>query len=418
MLRTAGIETPTPIQLLAIPDALAGRDVCGKAKTGSGKTLAFGLPMIERTPKAKPGRPRALVLVPTRELATQVARAIQPAAAVRELRVAAIYGGVSLNPQAQLLRRGIDILIATPGRLNDLLERGALTVAEVGCVVIDEADQMADFGFLPQVERILDQVEGDHQTLLFSATLDGAVARLIARYQHDPVHHDVVEQDQGDSPMLHRFIGVDVGRKLDTAVAIASGPERTLFFVRTQRAADRLAIQLSRAGLPVGCIHGRLSQGQRERALHEFSTGVARILVATNIAARGIHVDGIDIVCHYDIPEDVKTYMHRSGRTARAGATGIVVTLVEASEAKDIHSIRREAGVREAIVPIEPDDPRLADLAGWEPPLEAADAIGRIRTSTRGRARGAHAPTGAWPQPVAAAPQRRHASGWQIGRPR
>ncbi len=370
VLRRGGIVDPTPIQALTVAEAINGRDVCGKARTGSGKTLAFGLPLIERTPRAAPRRPRALVLVPTRELASQILEALRPLAIARKMRLAAIYGGTSINRQADMLRAGVDIAIATPGRMFDLLQRGALTLTDVETVVIDEADQMADLGFLPQVERILDQAPNRHQTLLFSATLDGAIGTLIRKYQHDPLHFEATSEDELDSAMEHRFIGVDFGDKTNVAAAITAGPQRTLMFARTQRGAERIVRDLGRAGVEAGVIHGGLSQPKRERALHAFSRGHMRVLVATNIAARGIHVDGIDLVVHHDAPEDAKTYLHRSGRTARAGAAGLVVTLVEPAELRAINHLRREAGVREAVVPMGSTDPRLADLAGWSPPLD------------------------------------------------
>ena len=369
------ITEPTPIQAAAIPDALAGRDLCGKARTGSGKTLAFGLPLVERVGKSAPRAPQSLVLVPTRELASQVMAAIQPFAAIRGRRMLAVYGGVSIQRQVQALARGIDVIVATPGRLIDLLERRAISVADVGFVVIDEADQMADMGFMPQVERILRQVEGRHQTLLFSATLDGDVDRLVKRYQDSPVFHDADDGDDEPVDVKHRFIGVREEDRVEVAADIAAGPGRTLFFVRTQRGADRLARRLAAAGVPANALHGRMSQPQRERALHAFKAGAVRVLVATNIAARGIHVDGVDIVVHHDLPEDAKTYVHRSGRTARAGASGIVVTLVGHGEVRDANLLRRQAGIRERIEPMEPRDPRLANLAAWNPAVETAPAL-------------------------------------------
>ncbi len=370
VLARQGITTPTPIQLLAIPDALSGRDVCGKARTGSGKTLAFGLPLLERITRSQPGRPKGLVLVPTRELAVQIATALTGAAAVRRLRIAAIYGGVSLNAQADRIRSGVDVLVATPGRLNDLLTRGAVSLADAEIVVIDEADQMADLGFLPQVERILDRIERVHQTLLFSATLDGAVDRLVRKYQDNPAFHEAETPVEASPAMQHRFVAVTPVEKVAVAAAIAAGPERTLFFVRTRRAADRLVVHLEREGVAAGRLHGRLSQPQRDRALRDFVSGDVRVLVATNIAARGIHVDGVDIVVHFDPPEDAKTYLHRSGRTARAGASGVVVTLAEPAEHHAVHALRREAGIREAVVAMGPSDRRLAALAAWSPPME------------------------------------------------
>ncbi len=364
------ITEPTPIQTLCIPDALAGRDLCGKARTGSGKTLAFGIPLLEKMGKGRPRHPAAYVLVPTRELATQVMNAFAPIAATRGLRLLAVYGGVSLVPQIRAIGAGIDVVIATPGRLNDLLMRNEMSASEVRTVVIDEADQMADLGFLPQVRRIMDQVGEPRQTMLFSATLDGDIDLLVKKYQTDPVFHEAPEEEGETSVMLHRFIAVEPNDEVAVAAAIAAGPERTIFFVRTQRAVERLAIQLNREGVPAATLHGRMSQPKRERALADFSSGRARVMVATNIAARGIHVDGIDIVVHHDPPEDAKTYLHRSGRTARAGASGVVVTLVEPEMAGEVHQLRRQAGLREAVVPMNAQDPRLADLTAWEPPLE------------------------------------------------
>ncbi|MCK9519343.1 MAG: DEAD/DEAH box helicase [Dehalococcoidia bacterium] len=370
VLAKAKITTPTPIQSLAIADALAGRDICGKARTGSGKTLAFGLPIMERALRGASRRPASLILVPTRELANQIADALEPLAIANGVSLTTVYGGMSINRQAQILRSGVDLVIATPGRLNDLIERNDVSVADVKVAVLDEADQMADLGFLPQVERILNRIEGERQTLLFSATLDGDIDRLVRRYQREPVFHEVATSEETVPTMTHRFVGVEPEEKVSVAAAIAAGPERTLFFVRTQRGAERLARLLHREGVAAGALHGGLSQPQRERALRAFANGRVPVLVATNIAARGIHVDGVDIVVHHDPPEDTKTYLHRSGRTARAGASGLVVTLVEPEQLRDVNMLRRDAGVREVVVPMRPDDQRLADLAGWEPPTE------------------------------------------------
>jgi len=362
VLSRAGITVPSPVQALTIPDVLAGRDLCGKARTGSGKTLAFGLPMLERTTRSAPRRPNALVLVPTRELASQVARALAPLAAVRRIRLTTIFGGASMYRQVQDLRAGIDLVVATPGRLNDLLERGDISVADVRTVVLDEADQMADMGFLPQVDRILNRIQGEHQTLLFSATLDGDVDQLVYR--------EVVTEAEAIPTMKHRFVGVPEADKVRMTAAISAGPGRTLLFVRTQRRAERLVYDLDREGVRAAMLHGGLSQPQRERALRSFSSGAVPVLVATNIAARGIHVDDVETVVHHDPPEDAKTYLHRSGRTARAGAEGVVVTLVQPDQVRAINLLRRDASLREAIVSMKPDDPRLADLAAWEPPFE------------------------------------------------
>ena len=369
-LTAAGITEPFPIQVLTIPDALAGRDICGKARTGSGKTLAFGLPMLERTTTSRPKHPHALVLVPTRELANQIVDVLAPLCAARGLWVGTIFGGASMYRQVEMLRAGLDIVVATPGRLNDLLDRGHVILDETTMVVIDEADQMADMGFMPQVERILEQVEGEHQTLLFSATLDGDVDKLVRKFQKEPIFQEVEETSDEAETMSHRFIGVQEAEKVAVAASIAAGPERTLMFVRTQRGADRLVQQLEREGVRADALHGGLSQPKRERVLRSFSNGQAPVLVATNLAARGIHVDDVNIVVHFDPPEEHKTYVHRSGRTARAGAAGVVVTLITPAQTRDMNVLRRMGGFREIIEPMTATDERLADLTAWEPQLE------------------------------------------------
>jgi len=370
-LDSAGITSPFPIQARTIRHAMAGRDICGKAPTGSGKTLAFGLPLIELTARSRPRKPGALVLVPTRELAAQVARTLAPIARTRGLRVAAIFGGVSVRRHSVELQRGVDIVVATPGRLNDLLDRGDLDLGDVRVAVLDEADQMADMGFLPQVEHILRQVPGPFQVLLFSATLDGDVDRLIRRYQHDPVSVEVETDAEQEAARSFRFVAVEDSEKAQVAAAIVSGPGRSLLFVRTQRAADRLGRQLDQLGVRAGVLHGGISQPGRERVLRDFAAGSRPVVVATNVAARGLHVDGVDTVVHYDPPDDDKAFVHRSGRTARAGASGLVVTLVLWHQVRDVDALRARAGLREAIVGMDSSDPRLRDLAAWEPPLDA-----------------------------------------------
>jgi superfamily II DNA/RNA helicase len=400
-LDAAGITSPFPIQVLTIADALAGRDICGKAKTGSGKTLAFGLPLLQLTTTAKKRRPRGLVLVPTRELASQVAEELGPLAEARGLWLTAIYGGASMVRQIKALHAGVDIVIATPGRLNDLLERKEMSVADVTTVVLDEADQMADMGFLPQVHNILERIEGHHQTLLFSATLDGAVGALVAKYQTDPVRHEVASESDHVETLEQRFISVDRVDKLKVAAAICAAGQRSIVFVRTKHGADRLAEQLTAEGATASAIHGGLNQNRRERTLAAFASGRAPILVATNVAARGIHVDGIDTVLHFDLPEDGKTYLHRSGRTARAGADGLVVTLVLREETRDANILQREAGINVAIVPMRPDDERLRDLAAWQPP--EAPAPEPIRAVNN------------YPTQPAFAPRRHNQQRWQGG---
>jgi superfamily II DNA/RNA helicase len=366
-LTSAGITDPFPIQALTIPDGLAGRDVCGKAKTGSGKTLAFGLPMIERTAKAAPCRPRALVLVPTRELAVQVGDALAPIAAARDRKVGVLYGGAAVERQISALQAGLDIVVATPGRLIDLLDRGALKLSDVDFVVIDEADRMADMGFLPQVEWVLRKLDHPAQTLLFSATLDGDVRYLIRHYLHDPVRHEVVSTQATVEEMEHRFLAVHQMDKVKVTAAIARGANRTLVFVRTKRGADRLVLQLRREGVQAHAIHGDLRQTLREKALKDFASGTQQVLVATDVAARGIHVDAIDVVVHYDPPEDQKGYLHRSGRTARAGVAGVVATLVLWDQMLHVERLQKRLGVRQPIVEVFSNDSRLADLVAWDP---------------------------------------------------
>jgi len=324
---------------------------------------------------------------------------LAPLAAVRGLRVAAVYGGMSINRQADAMRTGVDIVIATPGRLNDLLQRGDVVVTGTAIVVIDEADQMADLGFLPQVERILGRIHEVHQTLLFSATLDGDVDQLVRRHQQDPVYHDVANEAEDTPAMKHRFLAVSEEDKVPVAADISAGPGRTLLFVRTQRGADRLARQLAAEGIDAGVIHGGMSQPKRERALRCFSNGSVPVLVATNIAARGIHVDGVDTVVHHDPPEDTKTYLHRSGRTARAGASGLVVTLVGPEQLREVNILRREAGIREAVVAMAPGDLRLTDLAAWTPPEDDQTPLqsrrsGGLRFTQNGRFHRSNGPEG------------------------
>ncbi len=380
-LADQGITTAFPIQALTIADALAGRDVCGKAKTGSGKTLAFGLPLLQRTVAAlsdggdgtlaltagSPARPRALVLLPTRELAVQVHDVMAPLAEAVGLRIVAVYGGADIDRQVNKLRKGVEIIIATPGRLIDLGDRGELSVADVETLVLDEADRMADMGFMPQVEWVLRRLERPHQTLLFSATLDGAVDRLVTRYLTDPVLHEVASSTQTVAAMEHRFLQVHQMDKVKVAVAICRAQEKSLIFVRTKRGADRLVEQLEKEGLRAAAIHGDLRQANRERALADFGSGKLPVLVATDVAARGLHIDGVDVVIHYDPPEDHKAYLHRSGRTARAGRVGLVVTLALWNQVVETEVIQRRLGLRIPIVEMFSNDPRLADLASWEP---------------------------------------------------
>jgi superfamily II DNA/RNA helicase len=365
-LRERGITSAFPIQEMTIPDILAGRDVCGKAKTGSGKTLAFGLPLLQILPHAKPGRPTGLALVPTRELATQVRDELVPAAHARGVRIAAIYGGDPIEKQIKDLKNGVDFAVCTPGRAIDLIERGDLSVADVRHVVIDEADRMADMGFLPQVEWILRNVEGTHQTLLFSATLDGVVDSLVRRYQHDPTRHEVASKGVNVEQMTHRFLSVHQMDKVKVTAAIIRNTGRTMVFTATKHGADRLAGKLEDEGVSAAPIHGDLRQKFRERALADFSNGKLSALVATDVAARGIHVDDVDVVIHYDPPSDHKTYVHRSGRTARAGESGVVVSLVLYNEELEIKRMQKRLGLDLPLIEVFSNDPRLADVVHWD----------------------------------------------------
>jgi superfamily II DNA/RNA helicase len=371
MLERQGITEPFPIQALTIPDALAGRDVCGKAKTGSGKTLAFGLPMLQSLERAAPHRPRGLVLVPTRELALQVHDVLDPLGAVVGVRVAAVYGGAKMERQLAAVKKGVELIVATPGRLIDLLDRDAVSLDDVSVVVVDEADRMADMGFLPQVEWLLRRTPSRQQTLLFSATLDGAVDTLVRRYQRDPVFHEVSSPTVTVEEMQHRFLMVHQMDKVKVAAAIINGGKRTLVFVRTKRGADRLVADLREQGVRAAAIHGDLRQRDRETALARFMEGRLPALVATDVAARGLHIDDIDVVLHFDPPEDHKTYLHRSGRTARAGEAGLAATLVLWDQELEVKRLQRRLGLAQPIVEVFSNDPRLADLAAWDPTAAA-----------------------------------------------
>lgn len=371
-LESRGIMSPFAVQELTIADALAGRDVCGKAKTGSGKTLAFGLPLLEKVKGADARRPRALILVPTRELATQVRDELAPLGVVRDVTVTAIYGGAKMETQVAELEKGVEIVVATPGRMIDMIERKEIFLDDITQVVLDEADRMADMGFLPQVEWILRHIPGQHQTLLFSATLDGVVDTLIKRYQTDPAMHEVVSEQVTVEQMQHRFLQVHDMDKVKVAAAIIRNSNRTIVFVRTKRAADRVADNLRREGVEAASIHGDLRQSQREKALKDFSDGKLKALVATDVAARGIHVDEVDVVIHYDPPEDSKAYLHRSGRTARAGAKGVVATLVMWNEELEVKRLLKRLKLDQPIVEVFSNDKRLADLASWDPRTDSA----------------------------------------------
>ncbi len=370
-LAAQGITNPFPIQDLTIPDALAGRDVCGKAKTGSGKTLAFGLPLLQRLAEAaRPGRPRAprgLILVPTRELARQVSDVLLPLAETLQLSLTVCYGGTGMDVQRRALTAGTDVIVATPGRLIDLRQRGDADLTKIEIVVLDEADRMADMGFTPQVEWLLRHLVNAHQTMLFSATLDGDVDRLVRHEMSDPVQHEVVSSQPTVTAMAHRFLLVHQMDKVKVTAAIAQHVQRTLVFSRTKRGADRLTDALRREGVNARAIHGDLRQQARERALSAFTEGRLPVLVATDVAARGLDVDNVDVVLHFDPPEDHKAYIHRSGRTARAGREGLAVTLVLWNEQVDIERIQKRLGLSSPVVEIFSNDPRLRNLRSWDP---------------------------------------------------
>ena len=348
-LAQRGIDAPFAIQARALPDALAGRDVLGRAQTGSGKTLAFGLSMLARLAGAGGPRrekaPRGLVLVPTRELAQQVADVLTPLGQVLGVTVTTVYGGAPLGRQIDRLRRGVDIVVATPGRLIDLLDRGACTLAQIEITVIDEADHMADLGFLPAVSRILDGTPSGGQRMLFSATLDRDVDKLVTGYLNDPALHAVAPAAESGAAADHRVFVLPAQDKVAIATEIAGRPDRTLFFVRTKHGAARLAKQMTRAGVPAAAIHGNLNQNQRQRALGGFTAGHPRVLVATDVAARGLDIDDVGLVVHFDPPNDHKDYLHRSGRTARAGASGTVLALVNPGQVRDVARLHDAAGV-------------------------------------------------------------------------
>jgi superfamily II DNA/RNA helicase len=391
VLTGRGILEPFPVQVMTIPDAMAGRDVCGKAQTGSGKTLAFGIPMIERTVKSQPKYPRSLVLVPTRELCRQVSEELSPLADAQGLSLVSVYGGAPMGAQIDKIKNGADIVVATPGRLIDLVDRKVVSVESVECAVLDEADQMADMGFLPQVHAIMREIQGTPQVMLFSATLDGAVRSLVNAYLSDPVRHEVETSGDIVDEQTHRFVAIHHMDKAKVAATIIGSVDRTLIFVGTKRNADRVTTQLRDEGVKARAIHGDKRQSERERALADFMDGRLPALVATNVAARGLHIDDVDIVMHYDPPQDYKSFVHRSGRTARAGETGLVVSLVEWDQVEDVERLQRASGLNYEIVKMYSNDERLEDLAGFEPDrvefkrTSDVDISKRFRTRRRKR---------------------------------
>jgi superfamily II DNA/RNA helicase len=394
-LERRDIREPFAIQGRTLPDALAGRDVLGRAQTGSGKTLAFGLPMLARLigTRRTNGAPQGLVLVPTRELANQVAEALAPLGQAVGLRIATVYGGASMGRQIAALRRGVDIVIATPGRLLDLIGQRECSLHLVTITVVDEADYMADLGFLPVVTEILGQTQQGGQRLLFSATLDNGVDRLVHRFLADPAMHAVAPAISQVATMDHRAFTVQMSEKVTVAAEIAARHGRSLFFVRTKHGAERLAKQLRTAGVEAGALHGNLAQNARQRALDAFAAGTSPVLVATDVAARGIHVDDVDLVVHFDPPADHKDYLHRSGRTARAGASGLVLSLLLPEQQRDAARLHGLAGVTPTTTWVRPGHDEVRKLAGSgtpvvvtaRPPAAAPPASRRPRAAAEPR---------------------------------
>jgi superfamily II DNA/RNA helicase len=391
-LDDASITAPFPIQRATIPDALAGRDVLGRGQTGSGKTLAFGLPLltrIARSGRSAPHRPKGLVLVPTRELAMQVNDALTPLARALGLFTKTAFGGAPYGPQVYSLERGVDVLVATPGRLGDLIERGVCSLAAVQITVLDEADQMADMGFLPEVTALLDQTPSGGQRLLFSATLDGDVDTLVQRFMTDPVTHEIDPLVATVDTMAHHVLLIPPREKFPILAAVANRSGRTIMFVKTQLAVDRIVEQLAEVGVRAGALHGGKAQSVRTRTLAEFREGRVGVLVATNVAARGIHVDGVDLVLHVDPPKDPKDYLHRAGRTARAGESGTVVTLVLPQQRKSTFGMLERAGVAAERTQVTVDSAALAEVTGARAPsgvpvpVRPPAPLGRDRTPGR-----------------------------------
>lgn len=369
-LTERGFAEPFPIQAATLPESLAGRDLLGRGQTGSGKTLAFGLAILARLAqgRSQPGRPRGLVLVPTRELAQQVVDALDPFADALGLTATVVVGGLSFNRQADALRRRVDLLVATPGRLTDHLQQGTCDLSEVAVTALDEADRMADMGFLPQVRAILDRTPADGQRLLFSATLDGDVATLVRRYLHDPVTRSVASATGQVATMDHHLLHVDQAGKAQVVTEIAARDGRTILFVRTKHGVDRLVKVLKRSGVAAGALHGGKAQNNRNRTIEAFRNGEPPVLVATDVAARGIHIDDVSLVVHVDPPADPKDYLHRAGRTARAGDSGTVVTLVTPPERGDVDKLTRQAGVRPTHTDVAPGDAGLVRITGARVP--------------------------------------------------
>jgi len=403
VLAAAGITLPFPIQVQTIPDTLAGRDVLGRGKTGSGKTLAFSIPLVSRLSagKRRPLRPSGLVLAPTRELATQIAATLEPLAAAYNLRVTTVFGGVPQNRQVAALKSGIDIAVACPGRLEDLMKQRLISLDAVEITVIDEADHMADLGFLPGVTRILAATPAGGQRLLFSATLDNGVDKLVNRFLRNQVLHSVDELNAPVPAMTHHVFHVaGAEAKKELVHRLASGTGRRILFMRTKHHARKLAKQLTESGIPSVDLHGNLSQPARDRNLSAFTSGEARVLVATDIAARGVHVDEVELVVHIDPPSEHKAYLHRSGRTARAGNAGDVVTVVLPEQRSDTQALLRKAGIRVTPQQVTADSAEVHALVGEvapyrapapkAPPRQPSQRRGSGGAAKRGRRRPSH----------------------------
>jgi superfamily II DNA/RNA helicase len=391
-LSQRGITHPFPIQAATLREALAGRDLCGRAPTGSGKTLAFGIALAARVGRAHPGAPRGLVLVPTRELAEQVRGELEPLCAARKRTIATLYGGVGFEPQRKALRRGVDVIVACPGRLADLLEQGDVRLGDVDFVVVDEADRMADMGFLPEVKRLLDRTHPERQTLLYSATLDGDVDVLVRRYQRNPSRHEVEQERDSLTLAEHRFLAVERNDRVGACARLIGELGSSVVFVRTKHGADRVAKQLAREGVRAAVIHGGRSQNQRDRALELFHQGAVSTLVATDVAARGIHVEGVGGVVHFDLPGDEKDYVHRSGRTARAGATGVVVSLVLPDQVAEVRKLQAALGLPQGVTRAAPGErrasaPVLVEETAYPRPPERERAPRPARERARGDGR-------------------------------
>jgi superfamily II DNA/RNA helicase len=369
-LASMGAAAPFAIQAATIPDVLAGKDVLGRGKTGSGKTIAFGSPVVERLMENNGGKdrkqgraPRALIMAPTRELAMQIDRTVQPIARSVGLFTTTIFGGVPQHKQVMSLRRGVDIIIATPGRLEDLVEQGHIDLRNITITVLDEADHMCDLGFLGPVQRILRATKADGQRLLFSATLDKGVAAIVKEFLKDPAVHEVAGEDQASSTIDHRVLVVEHRDKPMVIEQLASREGKTLIFARTRAYAEQLADQLEDAGIPATSLHGDLNQSRRTRNLQLLTSGRVNVLVATDVAARGIHVDDIDLVIQADAPDEYKTYMHRSGRTGRAGKQGTVVTIIPRTRQRRMNELLGRAEISAEMIPAQPGDELLDQLA-------------------------------------------------------